>query len=66
MLLVLVVSLPVTIVVWLFAIELISLLTDNPRSIELGAAYLRVVAFGVPFGALNLVGGRVLIGADDA
>lgn len=65
-LLVLIVSLPITIVFWLFSTELISLLTDNPRSIELGAAYLRVLAFGVPFGALNLVGGRVLIGADDA
>jgi putative MATE family efflux protein len=45
---------------------LVAVLTDDPRSIELGAAYLEVLALGVPFAALNLVGGRILIGADDA
>jgi len=46
--------------------DLVGLLASDPRSVELGAAYLRVVALGAPFAALNLVGGRVLIGADDA
>lgn len=60
------VTLPVTVVMWAFPTELISLLTDDTRSIELGAAYLQIVALGIPFAGLNLVGGRVLIGADDA
>lgn len=65
-LLVLLVTLPVTAIMWTFPTELISLLTDDARSIELGAAYLQIVALGIPFAGLNLVGGRVLIGADDA
>ena len=64
--LVVVVTLPITVVFWSFSTALIELLTTDPRSIALGAAYLRIVAFGVPFAGLNLVGGRILIGADDA
>ena len=64
--LVVAVTLPITAAFWLFPTELIGLLTNDPRSIELGAAYLQVVALGTPFAALNLVGGRILIGADDA
>jgi putative MATE family efflux protein len=60
------VTLPIAAAFWLFPTELVGLLTDDARSIALGAAYLRVVAVGVPFAGLNLVGGRVLIGADDA
>ncbi len=59
-------TLPIVAVLWLFPSELIGLLTDDTAAIEQGAAYLRVVALGIPFAALNLVGGRVLIGADDA
>lgn len=64
--LVLVVTLAVATVLWTFPTALIALLTDDSRAIELGAAYLQIVALGVPFAALNLVGGRILIGADDA
>ena len=45
---------------------LVGLLTDDPESRRLGAAYLEVLALGVPFAALNLVGSRALVGADDA
>lgn len=65
-LLVLVVSASVTTVMWTFPTEVIALLTDDSRSIEFGAAYLQLLAPGVPFAALNLVGSRILIGADDA
>ena len=64
--LVLVVSLPIAAVLATFSAELIGLLTDDRGSIEQGAAYLAIVAFGVPFAGLNLVGGRILIGVDDA
>jgi len=46
--------------------ELIDLLSSDPVAIGYGADYLRVVAFGVPFAALNLIGSRALIGVDDA
>jgi len=64
--LVLAVSIPIAAVLWAFPTAFVSLLTDDPRSLELGTAYLRIVALGIPFAGLNLVGGRVLIGADDA
>jgi putative MATE family efflux protein len=46
--------------------ELIGLLSSDPDAIGYGADYLRVVALGVPFAALNLIGSRALIGVDDA
>jgi putative MATE family efflux protein len=41
-------------------------LSDDPAAVGHGVDYLRGVAAGVPFAGLNLVGSRVLIGADDA
>ncbi|SFR46879.1 MATE family efflux transporter [Halogeometricum limi] len=64
--LVVVACLPVTAVFWLFPTALISVLTDNPEAVELGARYLKLVGLGVPFAGLNLVGSRTLVGADDA
>lgn len=64
--LVLAVTLPIAAIMWAFPTELVGLLTNNSKSIEFGAAYLRTIAFGVPFAGLNLVGSRILIGADDA
>ncbi|MFC7082309.1 MATE family efflux transporter [Halorussus caseinilyticus] len=60
------VSLPVAATFWLFPADLIAVMTDDARAVELGADYLRILAFGVPFAGLNLVGSRVYIGADDA
>jgi putative MATE family efflux protein len=65
-LLVVLVSLPVSAVFWTSSTTLIGLLSSNADAIALGAAYLRVVGLGVPFAALNLVGSRVLVGCDDA
>ncbi|MXV60503.1 MATE family efflux transporter [Natronorubrum sp. JWXQ-INN-674] len=65
-LLVVVISLPVTAVFWLVPHELISLLSSNERAIDYGATYLRIVALGIPFAGLNLVGSRALVGADDS
>lgn len=65
-LLVVVLSLPITLTFLLIPERLVSLLTDNPDTIYYGAAYLRVVGLGIPFAGLNLVGSRVLVGADDA
>ncbi|MWV65154.1 MATE family efflux transporter [Halorubrum sp. JWXQ-INN 858] len=65
-LLVVVVSLPVSVLFWTYPHELISLLSSNERAIDLGADYLRIVGLGVPLAGLNLVGSRVLVGCDDA
>jgi putative MATE family efflux protein len=46
--------------------RLIALVGNDPASIAYGADYLRVVAIGVPFAGLNLIGSRALVGADDA
>ncbi|MFP8957128.1 MATE family efflux transporter [Natrialbaceae archaeon A-CW3] len=64
--LVIVVSLPITATFWLYAESFISLITSNPDAIDHGADYLRIVALGIPFAGLNLVGSRVFVGMDDA
>ncbi|ADD07427.1 MATE efflux family protein (plasmid) [Natrialba magadii ATCC 43099] len=65
-LLVLVISLPVLGLFWTFPEEFISLITNNEAAINHGATYLQYVALGIPFAGLNLVGSRVLVGADDS
>ncbi|MFB6095505.1 MAG: MATE family efflux transporter, partial [Halodesulfurarchaeum sp.] len=64
--LVVVVTLPVAVLFWSIPEVLISVLTTDPRALRYGADYLHLVSIGVPFAALNLVGSRALIGADDA
>ena len=65
-LLVVVATLPVVAVFRAVPAALIGLLSSDPETVRLGAAYLRVVALGMPFAGLNLIGSRVLVGADDA
>lgn len=65
-LLVVVVTVPITVTFWQFGPELIGLLSSDPRVVELGGQYLGIVAFGIPFAALNLVGSRTLVGSGDA
>ncbi|MFC7204204.1 MATE family efflux transporter [Haloferax namakaokahaiae] len=65
-LLVVLATVPITAIFWSFPVELLSVLTNDQQAIEFGAAYLRIVGFGVPFAGLNLVGSRVLVGTDDA
>ncbi len=64
--LVLVLTLPMSLAFWLFPEALIGVLTDEAAPRREGAAYLRYLALGVPFGGLNLIGSRTLVGADDA
>jgi len=65
-LLVAVVTVPVAAIFWSFPELLISVLTTDPAALRFGADYLHVLSLGVPFAALNLIGSRALIGADDA
>ncbi len=64
--LVLALTLPMAALFWTLPEFLVGLLADDPESRRLGAAYLQVLALGVPFAGLNLVGSRALVGADDA
>ena len=59
-------TLPFVAALWLLSPALVSALSDDAEAVALGASYLRVVSLGVPFAALNLIGSRVFVGADDA
>jgi putative MATE family efflux protein len=65
-LLVVAATLPVVAAFWTYSAELIGLLSSDPEIVRLGGVYLRIVALGIPFAGLNLVGSRTLVGADDA
>ena len=64
--LVLALTIPAAALFWFLPTQLLGLLSDNPRVVELGANYLRLMALGVPFAGLNLIASRALVGADDA
>jgi len=65
-LLVVVVTVPLSAVFWTVPEVFISALTDSDRALTYGSTYLQIVGLGIPFAALNLVGSRVLVGSDDA
>jgi putative MATE family efflux protein len=60
------ITLPVAVFFALFPVELVGILTNDATVLRYGADYLRILAYGVPFAALNLIASRALIGADDA
>lgn len=60
------ITLPLVALYWAVPETLVGLVGGDGASLSYGADYLRVVAFGVPFAALNLVASRALVGADDA
>ena len=62
----LLVTLPVVVAYLLVPGFLIDLIGSGESAVDYGTAYLAVAGLGVPFGALNLVGSRTLVGADDA
>jgi putative MATE family efflux protein len=64
--LVVLVSIPFALLFWLVPGTLVSVLTSTQSEITYGARYLSILALGVPFASLNLIGSRALIGADDA
>ena len=59
-------TVPVSVVFFLTADLLIGFISSDPAVVEQGTIYLRYISFGIPFAALNLVGSRILVGADDA
>jgi putative MATE family efflux protein len=59
------VSLPITAAAWAYATPLLDVLTDDPRTIELGAVYLRIIMLSVVFRFWSTIAARALAGAGD-
>ena len=62
----LLVTLPLVVLFWTLPEPLIRLIGSGEQAIDYGVRYLRVACLAMPFAALNLIGSRTLIGADDA
>jgi putative MATE family efflux protein len=65
-LLVTLVTVPLVALYLLVPGPLVDIIGSGREAVAYGTEYLAVVALGVPFAALNLVGSRTLVGADDA
>lgn len=63
---VVVITLPVAVVMATTPETFIGIITDDPDELREGADYLRIVALGIPFAGLNLIGSRTFVGMDDA
>ncbi|WP_375802833.1 MATE family efflux transporter [Salinibacter sp.] len=62
----LLVTLPLVALFWTMPEPLIRLIGTGEEAIGYGTRYLPVASLAMPFAALNLIGSRTLIGADDA
>ncbi|WP_435065248.1 MATE family efflux transporter [Halobaculum sp. EA56] len=58
-------AVPITVFTHFFAEELVGVLTDDARTIELGGAYLRVVMYSVGFRFWSMIAARALAGSGD-
>lgn len=58
-------AIPITVATWLWAPAMIDLLTDDPRTVALGAVYLKIVMLSVSFRFFSMIGARALAGAGD-
>ncbi len=58
----LVISVPLTLVTWIFAEEMIGLLTDDLATIRLGGIYLHIVMLSVSFRFWSMIAARALQG----
>ncbi len=61
----LLISLPLTAIGWFYAEPLVGVLTDDPQTIRLGAAYLEILALSLAFRFWSLVAARALAGMGD-
>jgi len=59
------ISLPITAATWIYAEPLIDVLTNDPKAIELGAVYLRIVMLSVAFRFWSMIASRALAGSGD-
>ncbi len=56
-------SIPLTILTWMFAESLIGLMSSDAEVVELGATYLRITMLAITFRFWSLIGARALAGA---
>ncbi len=59
------ISVPLTIVTWFYAEEMIALLGAEPNVIDLGGAYLRILMAGLFFRFFSMIAARGFAGAGD-
>lgn len=59
------IAVPITVVSWMYAPQLIGVLSNEPRTIALGAAYLQVVMLGIIPRFWGMVASRALAGVGD-
>ncbi len=59
-------TLPLVVLFWTIPEPLIRLIGTGDEAIAYGSRYLRIASLAMPFAALNLIGSRALIGANDA
>ena len=59
------IAVPITAVTWVYAAPMIDVLTDDPRTIRLGAVYLQIVMLSATFRFWSLIAARALAGAGD-
>jgi putative MATE family efflux protein len=59
------ISLPLTVVSWLYARPLVDVLTDDPAAIRYGADYLRVIMLSLVFRFWSMTAARALAGSAD-
>lgn len=59
------IALPITAFTWVYAAPMIDVLTDDARTIELGAIYLQIVMLSATFRFWSLIAARALAGAGD-
>jgi putative MATE family efflux protein len=61
----LLVSIPIALLTWVHAEVMISLLTDDSRTVALGGTYLRIVMLSAPLRFWSMIAARALAGAGD-
>lgn len=61
----LLISLPIMLVSWLYAPQLIGLLSNDPRTIALGSVYLQIVMLGIIPTFWGMIASRALAGTGD-
>ncbi|WP_424016980.1 MATE family efflux transporter [Halorientalis pallida] len=59
------ISIPLTVLTWVYAGPMLDVLTDDPRTIELGAVYLRIVMLSLAFRFWSMIAARALAGSAD-
>jgi putative MATE family efflux protein len=58
-------SVPITLVTWVYAHPLIDLLTNDPVTVDYGAVYLKIIMLSVTFRFWSMIAARALAGSGD-